>query len=90
APTAFLRTVVERLSSTSRYRSPLPGIVEPLTERELAVLALLPTQLPNGEVADRLGISPNTLKTHLEHVYRKLGVARRGEAVATAERLHLL
>jgi LuxR family maltose regulon positive regulatory protein len=54
------------------------------------VLTFLPTRMTNDEIAERLGVSVNTLKTHLKHVYRKLGVAGRSEAVAAAERMHLL
>ena len=65
-------------------------LVEQLTDREHAVLALLPTRLSNTEVAERLGVSLNTVKTHVKHIYRKLGVTRRSDAVAEAERLRLV
>jgi LuxR family transcriptional regulator, maltose regulon positive regulatory protein len=91
APTSFLRTVVDRLAETATHRpGPAKELVEQLTERESMVLVLLPTRLPNDGIAERLGVSPNTLKTHLKHIYRKFGVARRSEAVAAAERMHLL
>jgi LuxR family transcriptional regulator, maltose regulon positive regulatory protein len=61
-----------------------------LTERESVLLALLPTRLSNAEIADRLGVSVNTVKTHAKHVYRKLAVTSRSEAVAAAERFHLI
>ena len=54
------------------------------------VLALLPTRLSNAEIAEQLGVSLNTIKTHLKHVYRKFDVVGRTEAVDAAERLHLL
>ena len=60
------------------------GPTEPLTRRELDLLALLPTQLSNPEIAARLVISPNTVKTHLKNVYRKLGVTSRPDAVTRA------
>jgi LuxR family maltose regulon positive regulatory protein len=91
APTPFLRTVIESLAALA---SPRPRttrqLVEQLTEREYKVLTLLPTRLSSAEIGDRLGISLNTVKTHLKHLYRKLDVSGRNEAVATAERLHLL
>ncbi|HET7487829.1 MAG TPA: LuxR C-terminal-related transcriptional regulator [Acidimicrobiales bacterium] len=88
APTPFLRSVVERPASASQAR-PVKELVEQLTEREFMVLPFLPTRLSNVEIAETLGVSLNTVKTHLKHIYRKLGVAGRSEAIAAAERLHL-
>lgn len=53
------------------------------TEREIEVLDLLadPAQLTLDEIAERLVITRNTLKTHLKHIYEKLGVSTRPEAV---------
>ncbi len=67
-----------------------PTPVEPLTDRELAVLRLLPGASSQRELAAALFITPNTLKTHLRAVYRKLGVASRPEAVLHARRTGLL
>lgn len=55
----------------------------PFTEREIEVLDLLadPTQLTLDEIAERLVITRNTLKTHLKHIYEKLSVSTRPEAV---------
>jgi LuxR family maltose regulon positive regulatory protein len=53
------------------------------------VLSLLPTRQSNVEIADTLGVSLNTVKTHVKHIYRKLGATDRAEAVALAERLRL-
>jgi LuxR family maltose regulon positive regulatory protein len=60
------------------------GPVDGLTDRELAVLRLLPSRLTLREIADELSISPNTLKFHLKLIYRKLGVGSRAEAVESA------
>lgn len=68
----------------------LPGIAEPLTERERSVLAYLPTLSSNLEIADALAISVNTVKQHLKSINRKLGVGSRREAVRKAARLGLL
>ena len=54
------------------------------------MLALLPTRLSNAEIAERLDVSVNTVKTHLKHIYRKLDVFGRSRAVDAAERRHLL
>jgi LuxR family maltose regulon positive regulatory protein len=64
--------------------------VEPLTSRERAVLEYLPTMMTNTEIARQLLVSVNTVKTHLKAVYRKLGVARRREAVLRAKQLEIL
>lgn len=52
-----------------------------LTERELAVLQLLPGPLSLREIAGKLYVSVNTVKTHAQAIYRKLGVSTRDEAV---------
>jgi LuxR family maltose regulon positive regulatory protein len=58
-----------------------------LSERELEVVRYLPTPLSNAEMAARLYVSLNTLKTHLRAIYRKLGVNGRREAIRRAEEL---
>jgi LuxR family maltose regulon positive regulatory protein len=58
-----------------------------LSARELEVVACLAGPLSNRELAEHLGISANTLKTHLRSIYRKLGVARRRDAVERAAQL---
>jgi LuxR family maltose regulon positive regulatory protein len=62
----------------------------PLSERELEVLQHLPTMLTAAEIAEGLGISVNTVKAHMRSIYRKLGAARRREAVVTARQLGLI
>jgi LuxR family maltose regulon positive regulatory protein len=64
--------------------------MEPLSEREVEVLRLLATGGSNAEIAQVLMISMNTIKTHLKHIYDKLGVTNRTQAVARARELHLL
>jgi LuxR family maltose regulon positive regulatory protein len=62
----------------------------PLTERELAVLRLLPARLSNREIGRELYVSINTVRSHIQAIYRKFEVASREEAVAHARRLGLL
>ena len=61
-----------------------------LTAREREVLTLLADGLGNKQIAARLGISTNTVKTHLELLFEKLGVSTRAQAVAAGVRLGLL
>ena len=61
-----------------------------LSKREREILALLADGLVNKQIAARLGISTNTVKTHLELLFDKLGVATRAEAVATGVKRGLL
>ena len=61
-----------------------------LSNREREILALLADGLVNKQIAARLGISTNTVKTHLELLFDKLSVATRAEAVATGVKRGLL
>jgi DNA-binding CsgD family transcriptional regulator len=65
-------------------REPPPAEDLGLTRREAEVLHLVARGLTNEEIAKRLYVSPLTVKKHLEHVYRKLGVHGRAQAVARA------
>jgi LuxR family maltose regulon positive regulatory protein len=64
-------------------------IVEPLSERELEVLRLLRSELSGPEIADRLIVSLNTLRTHTKNIFNKLGVNNRRAAIHRAEELDL-
>jgi LuxR family maltose regulon positive regulatory protein len=75
----------------SRPSIPLPpSLIEPLSERELDVLRLLPTHLSSTEIAEELCISVNTVRYHIKNIYGKLGVHQRSDAVDRAEELRLL
>ena len=63
---------------------------ETLTERELEVLQHLSFGYSNREIGQRLFISADTVKTHLEHIYQKLGATDRTAAVAEAMRRRLI
>jgi ATP/maltotriose-dependent transcriptional regulator MalT len=65
-------------------------LVEPLTERELAVLQLLPSMQSNLEIAEEMFVSVNTVKVHLKTLYRKLDVPNRRSAVRRSRTLGLL
>ena len=62
----------------------------PLTNREREILALLADGLGNKQIAARLGVSPNTVKTHLELLFDKIGVRSRAQAVAVGVRRGML
>jgi LuxR family transcriptional regulator, maltose regulon positive regulatory protein len=66
------------------------GLLDPLSERELDVLRLLATDLDGPEIARRLFISVNTLRTHTKNIYAKLGVQSRRAAVTRARELGLI
>ena len=61
-----------------------------ITEREREVLKLLAEGRSNKEIARRLELSPNTVKTHVAHLFEKLRVGRRMEAIALARELGLV
>ena len=83
--TVLSPTVATRL--VGQMRSPAE---ESLTTREIEVLALVARGASNKEVARQLHISESTVKTHLIHIFGKLGVADRTAAVTTALRQNIL
>jgi NarL family two-component system response regulator LiaR len=86
---AIARKVVNRFSrrvEAEREEAPL----EELTEREIEVLQLAGKGITNREIADRLSISHRTVQAHLSHIFNKLGVGSRTEAVVYALRKDLL
>ena len=71
-------------------RSAAPGIVEPLTSRELEVLQMLAAGQSNQAIAGQLVVTLDTVKKHVTHLLGKLGAANRTEAVARARELGLI
>ena len=61
-----------------------------LTERELEVLQLLSEGCSNKEVAEKLFVAPNTVKTHVLNLYKKLDVERRTQAIQKAKTLKIV
>jgi len=77
-------------SRTGAVRSgAAPGLVDPLSDRELDVLRLLRSDLSGPDIARELTVSLNTLRTHTKRIYTKLGVTSRREAVTRADELGL-
>ncbi len=82
----MLRGRAQRLREALEQRR----LTQPLTPAERRVLDLLPTQLSAPQIAARLFLSANTVKTHGSHLYAKLGVTTRTDAVERARELGLL
>jgi LuxR family maltose regulon positive regulatory protein len=81
------------LAFEQRSSEPQPAaqvLVDPLSKREMDVLRLLPSKLTAVEIADRLYVAESTVRTHIKHIYTKLNVNRRIEAVERARELGLL
>ena len=86
-PPSGIRNPAPLRSGEDRHKS---AMIEPLSERELEVLRLLGTELSGPEIADRLSVSLNTVRTHTKNIYGKLGVNSRRAAVRRAEELGLV
>jgi DNA-binding NarL/FixJ family response regulator len=81
---SFLVARLARLVSVRDGQEEEPGGGLPaLTEREREILACAAAGCGNKEIADRLCVSSETVKTHLHHIYQKLAVSGRVEAVLT-------
>jgi LuxR family transcriptional regulator, maltose regulon positive regulatory protein len=89
--TAILQALPSEQAGVTRLVSPgAPVLMEDLSAQERRVLRLLAAGLKRQEIAEELVLSVNTVKTHLQRLYSKLGVTNRTEACATARQLHLL
>lgn len=83
----YVAAILDAFSSTSAARATARDRDQAkslMTERELEVLALLAERLSIKEISSRLFISPSTVQQHTHHIYRKLNVANKREAVASA------
>jgi LuxR family maltose regulon positive regulatory protein len=92
AHTALITEILNVLAGRKPVQRPgePQHLREPLSHAETRVLRYLPTKLSAPEIADQLYLSVNTVKTHMRHLYDKLGVHRRHEAVEQARDLGLL
>jgi LuxR family maltose regulon positive regulatory protein len=100
----YLHKLLEALDTShiSPHRGETPGptgndlpdapvpLIDPLSDRELEVLRLLRTDLTSTEIAETLYISKNTVRSHIKHIYDKLDVHSREEAIQRAQALALL
>jgi len=94
-PRAFLAGLIAAFDRhggrpAPRGAGPVPGMAAPLSTRELEVLTLMASGHPNRAIAEKLFITVDTVKRHVTHVFEKLGVANRTQAVARARELGLL
>jgi LuxR family maltose regulon positive regulatory protein len=90
---SFSKAFVKKLLSTFKAAKPPKkalDLVEPLSERELEVLHLLAAGLSNREIAQKLFISLNTVRTHTKNINTKLNVHSRTQAAARAKKLGIL
>ena len=90
APDYVARLLSVHDQETGPGSAAMEALVEPLSEREMDVLRLIVAGLSNPEIAEELVIAVSTVKSHINHIYGKLGVSRRTQAVARAQTLHLL
>jgi LuxR family transcriptional regulator, maltose regulon positive regulatory protein len=93
AHAAFISRILDLLAETARpeaERARPERPEDPLTDGEIRVLRYLPTHLTAPEIARQLFLSVHTVTTHMRHIYAKLGVHRRHEAVDRARARGLL
>jgi LuxR family maltose regulon positive regulatory protein len=90
----ILSVFPEEVAATAPRPSPSPRasspLIEPLTNRELDTLELLAKRLYDKEIAEGLSVSTETVRTHLKHIYQKLQVSNRRQAIIKAEEFGLL
>jgi LuxR family maltose regulon positive regulatory protein len=85
-----LMTGVERARQARLAPTSKPQLLGALSHRETDILQLIAHGLSNKEIARRLDIGPETVKSHLKSVFTKLGVERRSQAVSRAQTLGLV
>jgi len=89
-PTPYLDTVLAAFPQQNKTLKTLKTLPEFLSERELQVLQLLARGASNQEIAQELAIVIDTVKRHVTHIFSKLGVKNRVQAVKQARELSLL
>ena len=94
AATPIAARYLAKLLAILAQESAAPGagerLSDPLTERELEVLALVAAGKSNVEIASSLFVSLSTIKTHINNLYRKLEARSRTQAIARARELDLI
>ena len=89
---AFLAEILDVLSGRppAAQRTPPAALPDDLSDAELRVLRYLPTHLTAASIAAEMYVSVNTVKSHMRHIYAKLGAHNRTEAVERARQLGLV
>jgi LuxR family maltose regulon positive regulatory protein len=87
---SFARALLVDLAQTGHHPGSADALPDPLSAQEQRVLRLLAAGLSNGEIAQELVVSTNTIKSQLKSIYRKLNVSSREEAREAAHDFHLL
>jgi LuxR family transcriptional regulator, maltose regulon positive regulatory protein len=93
AHAALITKILDMMAGNNPVPEPRVGpdrLREPLSGSESRVLRFMPTNLSAPEIASQLSVSVNTVRTHMRHLYEKLGVHSRTEAVERARALGLL
>jgi DNA-binding NarL/FixJ family response regulator len=84
SPAATRGLIARFLTLADRAPAVLPDLLAALTEREREIVALVATGMSNAEIAERLTLSPLTVKTHANHAMTKLGARDRAQLVVFA------
>jgi LuxR family maltose regulon positive regulatory protein len=90
AHATLLSTILDQLAGSQPRCAEPAVLLDELSDAELRVVRYLPSNLKAPEIAAELFVSANTVRTHLRHIYAKLGAHSRSEAVARARELGLL
>ncbi len=85
----YIRRLLAAMGPTDQRPAAPQPLLEPLSDRELEVLRLLRTDLNGPEMARKLNVSLNTLRTHTQNIFSKLAVSNRRAAVRQADELGL-
>jgi LuxR family maltose regulon positive regulatory protein len=89
-PVPYLDSLIARGAAPYQPRLMPTRTAEALTPREHSILELLGHGRSNKEIARSLRISPETVKSHVKHMFTKLGIARRTQAMPRAQSLGLV
>ena len=84
------RRLIAEFAAWPALRGSTPDLLDELTEREREVMALVAHGLTNREIAERLFLSPHTVKDHTSTLYRKVKAKNRADAIQRAQKLGLL
>ncbi len=90
AHATLLSDILDLIAGSGLSRKEAPPLQEELSDAELRVVRFLPSNLKAPEIAAELFVSPNTVRTHMRHIYSKLDAHSRREAVDRARELGLI